>query len=77
MDKKSPINMIAGILLVVGGLNWGLYGIGMFIGTNLNLVNLLFGWIPTVEYIIYILVGVSAVVHALSCMKSCQNCEKK
>lgn len=79
MDKKSPINMIACILLVVGGLNWGLVGIGQFIGANLNLVNILFGWAPVIERIVYIVVGISAIVHAMSCMKgcNCSNCEVK
>ncbi len=76
MDKKSPLQMVAGILLVVGGLNWGLVGLGYFINTNLNLVNLLFGWLPALENVIYLVVAASAVVHAMSCMKSCE-CEKK
>lgn len=50
------------VLLVVGGLNWGLYGIEMLADTgNLNLVNLIFGGIPVLEGIVYLLVGLAAV----------------
>ena len=64
--------MVSCILLTVGGLNWGLVGLGMLIKQNLNLVNLLFGTWPTVEAIVYLLVGVSAIVHAVFCMKGCK-----
>lgn len=45
----------------VGILNWLLVGIGYFLDTNLNLVNLLFGGWPVVENLIYIGVGLSGV----------------
>ena len=49
------------VLTVVGGINWGLVGLGMLIGgKNLNLVNLLFGNWPTLEAVVYLLVGLSA-----------------
>lgn len=44
------------ILLIVGGLNWGLVGLFDF-----NLVTALLGSIPMLEKVIYILVGVAAV----------------
>ena len=52
--------MILFILLLVGGLNWGLVGLGMLLGSNLNVVNLLLGSWPTVEAIVYLLVGLAA-----------------
>jgi uncharacterized membrane protein YuzA (DUF378 family) len=53
--------VIAMVLTVVGGINWGLVGLGMLLGgKNLNFVNLLLGSIPTLEAVVYILVGVSA-----------------
>lgn len=54
------LKKIAFILLVIGGLNWGLVGLGGFMGSNWNLVNLIFGAWPAVEWIVYILVGLSA-----------------
>ncbi len=50
------------ILLVIGGLNWGLVGLGMLFGGNWNVVNMILGSWPMVEGIVYVLVGISAVV---------------
>jgi hypothetical protein len=51
---KGVIDWIAMILLVVGGLNWGLVGIW-----NFDVVTWIFGSVPTVATIVYILVGVA------------------
>lgn len=51
---------IATILLIVGGLNWGLVGL-----LNFDLVAAIFGTMSLISKVIYILVGVSAVVVAL------------
>ena len=45
------------ILLIVGGLNWGLVGLFDF-----DLVATLFGEMSTLSRIVYILVGLSAVL---------------
>lgn len=62
------------ILLLIGGLNWGLFGIGMLVGNNLNLnvVNLLLGTWPAAEVIVYLLVGLSAALGILGCR--CKKC---
>ena len=50
-------NIIAYIILIIGGLNWGLVGIFSF-----NLVTAIFGVLPSVATIIvYILVAISAI----------------
>ena len=51
----NVISIIAMILLVIGGLNWGL--VGLF---DLNLVATLFGT-SIIARIVYILVGISAI----------------
>jgi uncharacterized membrane protein YuzA (DUF378 family) len=51
----KPLNLITLILLIVGGLNWGLVGIA-----NLDLVATLFGAGSLLSRIVYILVGASA-----------------
>lgn len=56
----KALHMIAWWLLIIGGLNWGLVGIGAFAGGNWNVINLIFGAWPPLEGIIYILVGLSA-----------------
>lgn len=53
---------IARLLVVIGGLNWGLVGIGGLMGTNLNVVNLLLGSWSMVEAIVYLLVGIATVM---------------
>jgi hypothetical protein len=52
MDK-ALIDKIVLLLLVVGGLNWGLIGI-----INLNLVDVIFSFAPVLAKVIYIIVGV-------------------
>ena len=51
----KALHMLAHILVIVGGLNLGLSALGI------NVVNLVFGGFSSVEYIVYILVGLSAV----------------
>lgn len=51
----------AGWLVIVGGLNWGLVGLGNLLGAgSWNVVNMVLGSIPTVENVLYVLVGLSA-----------------
>ncbi len=66
----SGMGKLAGLLLVVGGLNWGLAGLGMLLGMNLNVVNLLLGGMPMLEAIIYLVVGISTVVVLMGGKKS-------
>ena len=62
----------ASILVIIGGINWGLIGIGGFVKANLNVINLIFGGAPALEWIIYILVGIAAVYMIFGC--KCQKC---
>ncbi len=70
---KCVLAKIANVLVMVGGLNWGLTGVGMLIGTNLNVVNLLLGSMPTLEAIIYVVVGVCTLVSIFGC--PCKTCK--
>ena len=54
------VSMVAMLLVVVGGLNWGLVGL-----LNFNLVTMVLGSVPMLEKLVYILVGVSAVYLAV------------
>jgi uncharacterized membrane protein YuzA (DUF378 family) len=49
------VELIASILLAIGGLNWGLIGVAGF-----NLVETIFGAGSTLTRIVYVLVGLSA-----------------
>ena len=54
-DRLGALDRAALILLVIGGLNWGLVG-----AFQVNLVTMLFGPSSTLSRIVYILVGVAA-----------------
>jgi len=56
----NGLGKVAWILVLIGALNWGLVGLGAFMGGNWNVVNLLLGSWPKVEWLVYILVGLSA-----------------
>lgn len=57
--RVNALDWITLALVVVGALNWGLFGIGQFVGGNWNLVNVLLGGIPVLEAIVYLLVGLA------------------
>ncbi len=51
---KSTLDIVAMILVIVGGLNWGL------VAFDINLVDMLLGSIQPLPQIVYALVGLSA-----------------
>lgn len=67
------LHAIAFILVIVGGVNWGLVGISR----DWNLVELLLGNWMWLETIVYILVGLSAVYLAVMHRSECKHCENK
>lgn len=68
------MHMVAFVLAMVGALNWGLVGLGMLAGSNWNLVNMILGSWPTVEALIYLLVGLSAIWLIVMHRKDCRWC---
>ncbi len=66
------MHLIIKILVIVGGINWGLIGLGMLLGKTWNLVNLILGSMPVIEAIVYLLVGVAAVLMIFGC--KCKKC---
>ena len=74
----KALHMVAFILVAVGGLNWGLVGLGWVVGGNAewNLVHMIANNIGgmTIEGIIYILVGLSAVWLVVEHKKVCKVC---
>lgn len=53
------VEVVATLLVVIGAVNWGLVGLGGFMGQNWNAVNMLLGSWPMVEWAVYVLVGLS------------------
>lgn len=75
-----PVHKTSKILLLVGGINWGLVGVGMLMSKDWNVVHMLLGAWPMVEAIVYVLVGVAAVMKITGCkckrcMAACASCE--
>lgn len=62
------MSKVAWVLVVVGALNWGLVGVADF-----NVVSALFGAGSTIEMIIYILIGISALAMLVGCR--CKTCK--
>jgi len=56
MKKLTGLDWIALILVIIGGLNWGLVGIFDF-----DLVATIFGDMSTVSRVVYTLVGLAAI----------------
>ncbi len=51
----KPINLVTLLLVIIGGVNWGLVGLA-----NVDLVAALFGAGSMLSRIVYVLVGASA-----------------
>ncbi len=64
MNKLNALDWLALVLVVVGGLNWGLVGIFSF-----DLVATIFGDMSALSRIVYALVGLAAVYLAVISMK--------
>ena len=65
LNKTYMLAQIARILVIVGGINWGLVGLGMLMGNDSsawNVVHMIFGSVSMLEAVIYVLVGISAVM---------------
>jgi hypothetical protein len=65
------LHIITCILLLVGGLNWLLFGLG---GNDIG-GYLLGGMDTTASKVVYILVGLAAIVEIITHKKVCKMCE--
>lgn len=61
MNKLNAVDLIVLVLIIVGGLNWGLVGLFKF-----DLVATIFGDMSMLSRIVYVLVGLSAVYQAVT-----------
>jgi len=67
----KALHIVSFILLVIGGLNWLLVAFGW------NLVDSIFGAGTIVSKIIYVLVGIAAIVEVVTHGKNCKMCSMK
>lgn len=66
MSKLNVLDWIGLILVVIGGLNWGLVGVFKF-----DLVKAIFGDMTIISRIIYIVVGIAAIYTIFILVKLC------
>lgn len=69
MKSMCTPGMISKWLVVIGGINWGLVG-----AFNFNLVNMLVGSWPIVERVVYVLVGLAALMVLAHMFGMCKKC---
>ncbi|MCF7830426.1 DUF378 domain-containing protein [Candidatus Gracilibacteria bacterium] len=65
MTKNSGLGKVAYILLIIGGINWGLVGLFKF-----DVVELIFGGMPALAMIVYVLIGLSGLYMLFGCCGS-------
>ncbi|AQQ08370.1 hypothetical protein L21SP3_00146 [Sedimentisphaera cyanobacteriorum] len=69
--KLDPLNWIALILTVIGGLNWGLVGLFKF-----DLVATLFGDMSPISRAVYIIVALAALLLVFAAMSGSKKSEQ-
>lgn len=67
----KTLDLIVIILLIIGGINWGLVGLFDF-----NLVSFIFGSFPIITKLIYDIVGLAAIYKIFALFK-CPMCREK
>lgn len=63
----KTLNLVTLVLIIVGGLNWGLIGVADF-----DLVAAIFGAGSTLARLVYVLVGLSALYQIVPLLKAIQ-----
>jgi uncharacterized membrane protein YuzA (DUF378 family) len=66
------INLVTLLLVIVGGLNWGLVGL-----LNFDLVAALFGEMSALSRIVYVLVGASAMWQVIPLVEALNSGERR
>lgn len=65
----KSLHITAFVLLVMGGINWGLVGLFGF-----NIIEAVFGSVSWLERLIYVLVGAAAVMIMATHKEDCKAC---
>lgn len=70
MNNEKTLHMIAFVMVVIGGLNWGAVGL-----LNVNFVTVIFGntLFATMAYLI---IGLSAIYLTITHFNDCKTCLK-
>lgn len=67
---NKMVHLVAFALLAVGGINWLLVG-----ALNMNLVTMIFGEGTMLTKVVYILVGLSAILELITHRGRCADCK--
>ena len=67
----KKIDMLALILLVIGGINWGFWGV-----VDFNIIDYIFGTI-WIDKVIYFLVGISGIYVLVTWKRFCCHVKRK
>jgi uncharacterized membrane protein YuzA (DUF378 family) len=70
----KTLHIIAFILVVIGAINWGLVGLGGFMSADWNVVHMILGSMMSIEWLLYVLIGLSGIWLAFSHRKHCRAC---
>ncbi len=68
--KSKSIQSISQILLIIGGINWGLVGL-----LDINLVSALFGDMTSLSRVIYTIVGLAGIYALMDMCNMCKSCK--
>jgi hypothetical protein len=60
MSELNTVDWAALVLVIIGGLNWGLYGL-----MQLNVVQSVFASVPALVTVVYVLVALAAIYLAV------------
>lgn len=74
-DKGCMMSTIGYYLILVGAVNWGLVGLGGFLGGDWNVVHMIFGGMASVESAVYVIVGIAGIMTFVGCKcATCTSC---
>ena len=71
METQKWLHIVSFTLVIVGALNWGLFGL-----FNFDLIEAIFSGVPVVAEIIYTLVGVAGVYLLVTHKSECKICSE-
>jgi uncharacterized membrane protein YuzA (DUF378 family) len=76
-NVKKWIHMIAFILVIIGAIDLGLFGIlPVEVGWQ-DIIDKVFGFSPTLVEVIYVLIGISGIYLLVTHRKECSVCKGK
>lgn len=71
MMKNDGLHKVSHVLVLIGALNWGLVG-----AFNLDVIELVLGSWPGLVRVVYVLVGLAALVMIFAGCKDCKPVKK-